>query len=84
MWILRVRIPNTANRWTILITNYLYLSFDVDLVWGLLAEHEYGQFHENRSGYLHLPTYRLEFIFKNNNGGDFSPRDHCTCMNVVA
>ncbi len=39
------------------------------------------QFHEIKSGYLHLPTYRLEFIVKKNNGGDFSPRDLCTSMN---
>ncbi len=59
MGILRIQIPNTANRWTKLITNHLYLSFDVDLVRTLLAEYEYGQFHEIRSWYVHLPHKQL-------------------------
>ncbi len=57
---------------------YIYPSI-FDLVWALLAEHEYGEFHEIRI-YIyvfHLPT-------KKDNGGDFSSLGHFTFINAMA
>ncbi len=62
------RYPRTENLlpdniWQIggryLLHNHLCLSCDFELVRALLAEYEYGQFHEIRSWYFHLPHKQL-------------------------
>ncbi len=52
-----------TNSWTILIAqSSMFILRFLDLVMALLAEHEYGQFFEIRSTYLHVSTNQLEFI----------------------